>query len=133
MSGKVIEFRTILGSLDSPYFRGDVYYARFGSRDIIDLLNLADLRTFHCGLNWIHIFGKKISDTGDIIPDELMKRKAPVTTNAVKSLKRAWNASIKKEEPEEARYDLMDNFIHIHCVSKLQIKKYYMDLDKGLI
>ena len=129
MTGKVIEFRTILGSLDSPYFRGDVYYARFGSREIIEMLNTADVRTFHLGLHWNHIFGRRVEagEKGYVIPDELLHKKAPVTATAIKNLKRRWTASIKKEEPDEVRFDMMDMFIHVHCISKAQITKHYLD------
>lgn len=135
MRGKVIEFKTILGSLDSPYFKTDIYYARFGSREIIEMLNTADVRTFHCGLHWNHIFGRKINagESGYLIPDELLNKKAPITTQAIKDLKKRWNASIKLNEPEEIRYDMIDNFIHIHCISKMQIQKHYIDLERAIV
>lgn len=129
MRGKVIEFKTILGFIESPYQRGDLFFAKFSSKDVLESLNKADEKIFMCAIHWEICFGKKIYKD-KVLPLEMFKAKPVITSGTVKKLKNAWSESLKSEESEEERFELMDLFINAHCVSKYQIELYLLEQER---
>lgn len=129
LRGKVIEFKTTLGYIISPYQKTDMFFAKFSSKDTLDALNKADERMFRCGIEWTVCFGRKICED-QVIPDALLKTKPTVTLASIKRLKAAWAESAESEEPEDERFEMIDRFIQQYCISKFQIERYLEEAKK---